>query len=84
MTATLTVDSVLEAARKLPIDDQFVLYSKLDHELHGVDEEVEVEATSAWEDELLRRRAEVDAGVAELIPVEDVLAELRGMLRRPA
>jgi hypothetical protein len=39
------------------------------------DDTAEVER--AWEDEIRSRVAEVDAGTAELIPAEEVFAELR-------
>jgi putative addiction module component (TIGR02574 family) len=44
------------------------------------DDPVEVER--AWEDEIRRRLEEVDAGTAELIPAEEVFAELRSRTRR--
>ena len=45
-----------------------------------VDDPAEVER--AWESEIRRRVAEIDAGTAELIPAEEVFAELRAR-RRP-
>jgi len=39
------------------------------------DDPAEVER--AWDEEIRRRVAELDAGTAELIPVEEVFAELR-------
>lgn len=79
MTATspLTLELVLEAARKLPVDDQYKLFNQLEDELHGVPDDSE-----EWENELNRRVAEVEAGTAELIPAETVIAELRSMLRK--
>lgn len=44
------------------------------------DDPAEVER--AWEDEIRRRLEEVDAGTAELIPAEDVFAELRSRTLR--
>jgi hypothetical protein len=35
------------------------------------------EAERAWDEEIRRRLAELDAGTAELIPAEEVFAELR-------
>ena len=80
-TAPITLDSVLEAAHKLPIDDQYALYSQLEAELHGSDSD-DFELSKEWEEELNRRVAEVEAGTAVLIPAVEVLAELRGMLRK--
>ncbi len=81
-TAPLTLDFVLEAARKLPIDDQYSLYNHLEDELHGVNSDTSTVHAKAWEMELDRRVAEVESGVAELIPAEQVLSELRGLLRK--
>jgi len=44
-----------------------------------VDDPVEVER--AWDAEIRRRLAELDAGTAELIPAEEVFAELRARSR---
>ena len=37
----------------------------------------------AWEEEIRRRLAELEAGTAELVPAEQVFAELRSRLSRP-
>jgi len=44
-----------------------------------VDDPVEVER--AWDAEIRRRLAELDAGTAEFIPAEEVFAELRARPR---
>jgi putative addiction module component (TIGR02574 family) len=44
------------------------------------DEPAEVER--AWDEEISRRLAEVEAGTAELFPAEQVFAELRARARR--
>jgi len=44
------------------------------------DDPAEVER--AWEEEIRRRVAELDAGTAELIPADEVFAELRSRPRR--
>lgn len=82
MTATspLTVDAVLEAALKLPIDAQYELASRLEAELHGGEEDSAPPLSKEWENEIALRVAEVDAGTAELIPAGEVLAEMRAML----
>ncbi len=51
----------------------------------SLDDDVEddpAEVERAWEDEIHRRLDEVDAGTAELIPAEEVFAELRSRTRR--
>jgi putative addiction module component (TIGR02574 family) len=50
----------------------------------SLDDDVEdnpAEVERAWEDEIRRRLQEVDAGTAELIPAEEVFAELRSRSR---
>ena len=41
-----------------------------------------VDVDRAWEQELRMRLAEVDAGTADLIPAEEVFAEMRNRKRR--
>jgi putative addiction module component (TIGR02574 family) len=53
------------------------LIRSLDQDVEDDPEEVE----RAWEDEIRRRVAELDAGTAELVPAEEVFAELRGRPR---
>jgi putative addiction module component (TIGR02574 family) len=53
------------------------LIASLDEEEADDPQEVE----RAWEEEIRRRSAEVEAGTAELIPAEEVFAELRSQLR---
>jgi len=51
----------------------------------SLDDDVEedpAEVERAWEDEIRRRLEEVDAGTAELIPAEEVFAELRSRTLR--
>ncbi|HSU14376.1 addiction module protein [Longimicrobium sp.] len=46
------------------------------------EDEDPAEVERAWDDEILRRVAELEAGTAELIPAEEVFAELRVRSRR--
>ena len=45
--------------------------------VHETDDEVE----AAWDDEIRRRIADIDAGTAKLIPAEEVFAEVRRLLK---
>jgi putative addiction module component (TIGR02574 family) len=85
MTAnpTLTVASFLEVSEQLPIDDQYELLNRLSERLHGGEDEddSEVSLSPEWMEEINRRIAEVESGTAELIPAEQVIAELRAQLR---
>lgn len=72
----------LEAeALKLPIQDRAQLVQRLIASLDqdAVDGPTGVER--AWEVEIRRRLAELDAGTAELIPADRVFAELRSRPR---
>lgn len=79
----LTVESFLEVSEQLPINDQYELLNRLSDRLHGGegDDDGEVSLSPEWMAEINRRIAEVEAGTAELIPAEQVLAELRAELR---
>ncbi len=76
----LTVESLLEAADRLSIDDQYDLINRLSDRLHG-GSDGQVELSVEWMEEIHRRVAEVEAGEAELIPAEEVFAELRASVR---
>ena len=63
----------------LPPGDRARLAQRL---LESLDESVEdpVEVERAWDEEIARRVAELEAGKVELIPAEQVFAELRSRL----
>ena len=42
------------------------------------------EVEAAWDAEIARRVAEIDAGTAKLIPHEEVLAEINALLGKPS
>ncbi|OYW76529.1 MAG: hypothetical protein B7Z37_08380 [Verrucomicrobia bacterium 12-59-8] len=85
MTANppITIESFLEVSEQLPIDDQYELLNRLSDRLHGGcgEDESEVTLSPEWMEEINRRIAEVESGTAELIPAEQVLAELRAQVR---
>ena len=54
------------------------LIASLDGEPEGTPEEI----AKAWDEEIARRVAELDAGTAELIPAEQVFAEIDAMLKQ--
>ena len=73
----------LEAeALELPLQDRAQLVQRLIASLDqdAVDDPAEVER--AWEEEIRRRLAELESGRAELIPADQVFAELRSRPRR--
>ncbi len=84
MTSTTpALESLLEAAAQLPIDDQYGLLDRLSDRLHGNSgQEEEVLLSPEWMEEINRRVAEVEAGEVELIAAEEVLAEIRASVRK--
>jgi putative addiction module component (TIGR02574 family) len=69
-------------ALELPSGERAQLAKSL---LVSLDEETgddPAEIERAWDIEIRRRLAELDAGTAELIPAEEVFAELRARPRR--
>ena len=71
------VDELSRKARALPPADRVRLAEELLATVQEVDAEVEV----AWDEEIKRRIAEIDSGMAKLIPAEEVFAEVRRLLK---
>jgi len=66
---------VFEQAVQLPEHDRATLAGLL---IETLDPLSEGDVEAAWSEEIERRLAEIDAGTVELIPWEDVRAELSG------
>ena len=78
----LPLKRVEAEALELSITERAELAHRL---IVSLDEDVDespADVERAWEDEIRRRLADVDAGTAELIPAEQVFAELRARVRR--
>lgn len=69
-------------ALALPIKERSELAHRLIVSLDGEPEGTPEEIANAWDEEITRRVAEIDAGTAVLIPEEDVFAEIDDLLRR--
>lgn len=54
---------------------------RLAEELLATVQEISPEVDAAWEEEIRRRIAEIDAGTAKLVPADEVIAEVRRLLR---
>ena len=68
----------LEAeALELPLQERAQLAQRLIASLDQDTGDDPAEVERAWEDEIRRRLAELEAGTAELIPADQVFAELR-------
>lgn len=64
---------VFQAAAQLPENDRAALAGLL---IETLDPASEPEVEAAWSEEIRRRLAEIDGGTVELIPWEEVRAEL--------
>lgn len=69
-------------ALALPIKERGELAHRLIVSLDGQPEGTPEEIAKAWDEEIARRVAEIDAGTAVLIPEEEVFAEIDDLLRR--
>ena len=78
----LPLKQVEAEALDLPLRERAQLAHRLIASLDEDVEENQEEVDRAWEEEIRRRVAEVEAGTAELIPAEQVFAELRARPRR--
>ena len=70
------VDELSRKALSLPPAERVRLAEELLATVQPKDAEVE----TAWDEEIKRRIAEIDAGMAKLIPAEEVFAELRRLI----
>lgn len=65
--------NVFQAAAQLPEKDRAALAGLL---IETLDPASEPEVEAAWSEEIKRRLTEIDSGAVELIPWEEVRAEL--------
>jgi putative addiction module component (TIGR02574 family) len=78
----VSVQELEAEALKLPSHERARLAHRLIVSLDEDANENPAEVERAWEEEIRRRLAELEAGTAELIPAEEVFAELRARPRR--
>lgn len=71
-----------DQALKLSPRERGELIHRLIVSLEGTPEDTPEAIAKAWDEEIARRVAEIDAGTAELIPHEQVLAEIDEMLKK--
>ena len=71
-------DEVLRAALELPPKSRAMLAA---HLLESLDGPEQLEVDAAWSQEVERRIRDIDEGRVELIPGEEVLAELRSRFK---
>jgi putative addiction module component (TIGR02574 family) len=70
----MTAQDLLEAANRLSQADRSWLVQELLHPPGDGSTEAELEA--AWGDEIKRRLDEIDSGSVQMIPLEEVLADM--------
>jgi len=70
---TLTTDTLMEEALHLARESRALLAEKL---LGSLDDGDDFEVSEAWRAEVRRRSKEIDEGAVELVPAEQVFAEL--------
>jgi putative addiction module component (TIGR02574 family) len=70
----MSLKELTQAAMTLPTEERAFLAEKL---LSTLDFEEEFPVSEAWLAEVKRRCEELDAGIAETIPAEEVFAQLR-------
>ncbi len=84
-TALSPVDSLLEAAKRLTNREQGEFLDRfLDLNFDGDDSDEEQPLSPEWMAEIERRIADDEAGLTQWHPLEEVLAEARESLKRPA
>jgi putative addiction module component (TIGR02574 family) len=74
---TMSVEAVEAAALQLPPAARAHLAKRLIESLDDDADEDLGEVERAWEDEIIRRLAEYDAGDVQAVPASEVFAELR-------
>lgn len=76
------LEQIEALALALPLKERGELAHRLIVSLDGEPEGTPEEIAKAWDEEIARRVAEIDAGTAVLIPEEEVFAEIDDMLRK--
>jgi putative addiction module component (TIGR02574 family) len=70
-------EEVRQIANELPVNQRILLAnSLLESAVPAEDEATEPEVAAAWDAEIKRRLEEIDSGAVELIPWEQVRAEM--------
>ena len=69
-------------ALQLPLKERSELAHRLIVSLDGEPEDSPEAIAQAWDEEIARRVAEIDAGTAKLIPHEEVVTEIDELLKK--
>ena len=73
-----------EQALRLPLKERGELAHRLIVSLDGEPEDTPEAIAQAWDEEIARRVAEIDAGTAKLVSHEEVVAKLDAKLKARA
>ena len=74
----MTVDELMRAALGLNAAERASMAHEL---LSSLESLSEAEVEQLWVEEALRRSAEIDAGLVETIPADQIIAEARARLK---
>ena len=74
----MTVDELMREALRLKATDRAAMAHEL---LNSLETLSEAELEQLWVEEALRRSAEIDAGIVETIPADEVIAQARARLK---
>jgi len=77
-----TLEELEAQALKLSVKDRSELVQRLIVSLDGEAEGTPEEIAKAWEEEIARRVAEIDTGQAQLIPADEVFAEVDDLIAK--
>jgi putative addiction module component (TIGR02574 family) len=69
-------EEVHQLAQELPADQRIMLANALWESVDAAEEVTEAEVAAAWDEEINRRLEEIDSGKVEMIPLEEVLADM--------
>ena len=76
----VTLEELEAQALKLSIQERSELVHRLIVSIDGEPEGAPEEIAKAWEEEIARRIAVIDSGQAQLIPAEEVFAEIDAII----
>lgn len=77
---TMPIQDIEAEALQLPPEERGRLIGRLMQSLEPEPEDTPENIAKAWDEEIARRIDEMDAGLTESIPYEQVRAELRAMV----
>jgi putative addiction module component (TIGR02574 family) len=77
-----TYDEIHQLAQELPTDQKLMLANALWESVGEAETGNEAEVAAAWDDEIKRRLDEIDSEAVEMIPLEEVLADMDAQLAR--